>query len=316
MNAIIEGTFDRTSMDDLLQVVSLSRQCLEVVLGTAGTMTVKGGQVLAARANPSEVGAAAFCALYASPGQRYSVVRREAPLGDAAPIGSITSLVDRARRAPRIAAPSEPVVVIEGRLSETPLPELLDVVSLSRNTFRVELPEARGHLVVRGGQLLAIEVAGEPDPMRALGRLLRAESGTFTVLRTPAVRGVRPLGALADLLVEAEGAWEDFATVVEFPSGALHTVLATAVVDDAVARLEGRVDGLEAKLAEAPPVAGDVIATLAALEERVRAFDLRLATGTRGVRADRALAVVSILVQIAIAASVIGATVWMRTWTP
>lgn len=316
MTTVIEGTFDRTSMDDLLQVVSLSRQCLEVVLGTAGTMTVKGGQVLAARATPGEVGAAAFCALYASPGRRYSVVRREAPAGDTAPIGSITSLVDRARRAPRITAPPEPVVVIEGRLSETPLPELLDVISLSRNTFRVEVPQAGAHLVVRGGQLLAIEVPGEPDPVRALGRLLREASASFTVLRTPASRGARSIGALVDLLGEAEGAWEDFATVVEFPSGALHTVLAAPAADEAVARLGERLDALQAKLAEAPPVAGDVIATLAALEERVRAQDLRLAAGVRGARADRALAVLSILVQIAIAASVIGATVWMRTWTP
>lgn len=321
---VIEGTFGRVTMDDLLQVVGLSRQCLEVVVTGVGTMTVKSGQVLQARV-AGEVGVAAFLTLYASPATQYAVFRREPPMG-LTPIGPVASLIERARRAPP-RTNSSAVVVIEGSFGEMTLRELFDVLSVSRSTFEVELPGRRASLRLRGGQCLALAVEGEPDPVRALGSLLADPGGNYRVLRVSPARNVRTLGSLPELIARAEQIAEEYATVVEFPSGALITPRSRPSIriepprSEPVAprpTVDPRVDGLVAQveaLQKTPHLASEVLLTVSTLEERIAAQDERLAAWAATARQDRVLLVLALLVQLATAAGVVGASLWTHAWT-
>ena len=82
---LMEGTFESFSIDEVLDVVGLSRQTMEVVLedeSRRGNIVVKAGQVLSANAPPDH-GRGAFHALYQQPGQSFTVWRRsEAPGGN------------------------------------------------------------------------------------------------------------------------------------------------------------------------------------------------------------------------------------------
>lgn len=320
---VIEGTFGRVTMDDLLQVVGMSRQCMEVVLSGVGSMTIKSGQVLQARSAPGETGAAAFYALYGSPGTKYAVFRRDvAPTGKLTPIGSVSALVERARRAPK--ASTGPMVVIEGRFGDTSLRELFDVLSVSRSTFEIALPGRNARMAVRGGQLLGIEVPGETDPTRALAALLTEPGGTFTVYRAAVQRSGRPLGALADLVEAAEELSEEYATVVDFPSGALisappasaRTRATTSPPDDTqLEALAQRIEALQRAFDAEPTFVSEVLTTVAALEDRIRLQDERFLAWVRAARQDRWLIVLVFLVQLTVAAAVVGASVWTHPWT-
>lgn len=216
---LVEGSFGPVSLDDVLDVVSMSRQCMEVVFdGALGrSLVVKAGSVLAATAPPNEQGRSAFRTLYARPGRTYAVYQRDRAPETPSPVGTLAELIADARRVPsqrgkgpapdrtpsgRIAI--ERVIVLEGGFTEHPFADVLDVVGLSRQRMELRTERADGSwatVVVQAGQVLSAV-----DPSRGL----RGREALASIADDPGVRFVvarmssrgpapQPLGALADL---------------------------------------------------------------------------------------------------------------------
>jgi hypothetical protein len=216
---LLEGRFTEFPLRDVLAVLANSRQGLALDLWRdaewRGRLLVKSGMVVDARSSEPLIDRFACDAVLADPGTRFAVTRAALP-ADAAPIVRIGEML-----APPKPAPTAPTVVLEGRFAETPLVELLGVLSVSRSCFelRVPRPSGSGCLVVKGGQLLFASVDAETDPVRAIAALINDPGDSFTVLRREMPTGALALGLVSQLVADAQHHSEDLATVVEFPSG-------------------------------------------------------------------------------------------------
>lgn len=216
---LLEGRFAEFPLRDVLAVLANSRQALALELwhdaAWRGRLLVKSGIVVDARSSDPLTDRFACDAILADPGTRFAVSRAALP-PNAAPIVRIGEML-----APPKPAPTAPSVVLEGRFVDTPLVDLLGVLSVSRSCFELRVPRPGGSacLVVKGGQLLFASVDAETDPVRAIAALIKEPGDSFTVLRREMPTGALPLGLVSQLVVEAQHHSEDLATVVEFPSG-------------------------------------------------------------------------------------------------
>lgn len=211
---LLEGTFSDHSLDEVLDVLSMSRQLMQLAVrrsdGSTAALVVKAGHVLGGvdhRKGTS--GRQAFDDLVADPGERFEVVRLKAPPALPASIGTLTELLEAARAAhPDAAAESRPDVMLEGTFSEFSLAEVLDVVALSRQTIEIVFrgrDSTRGAIVVKAGQVLSAQVLRSGAAGQAAFDELMADPGQrFVVLRRTNLRAGDPVGPLAQLFERAQ----------------------------------------------------------------------------------------------------------------
>jgi len=218
---VMEGAFSEVSIDEVLQVISLSRQVLEVVLsddaGTVGTIVVKSGQLMDAVAiRQSLEGVAAFSWLVAHPGTAYSVLRRTGVKPDQAPLGHLATLTREAAAEtgagdePEPASPAEigDEVVVAGSFADFSMDELLDVLALSRQALTLNLSKSdapRGHIRVKAGHVLSCR-AKDLEGLPAFVQLYGSPGTQFEVRRSASEPIGDPLGTLPTWLDEAKKA--------------------------------------------------------------------------------------------------------------
>lgn len=210
---LLEGTFDDHSLDEVLDVLSMSRQLMQLAIRRADDSTaalvVKAGHVLGGVDHRSGMsGQQAFDALVADPGERFEVVRLKAPPALPASIGTLAELLEAARAAnPDAAGDTRPDVMLEGSFSEFSLSEVLDVIAISRQTTEIVFrgrDTTRGAMVVKAGRVLSAQVLRSgASGVAAVHQLISDPGDRFVVLRRTNLRATEPVGSLAELYQQA-----------------------------------------------------------------------------------------------------------------
>lgn len=100
---VLEGSLEQAPLCEVLDVIGMSRQVMELVLsddaGVVGTIVVASGEVVEARVAASgAAGRGAFGALFASPGTRFTVLRRSREVPGLT-LGAVDELVAEAKAA-------------------------------------------------------------------------------------------------------------------------------------------------------------------------------------------------------------------------
>lgn len=212
--SVMEGPLSETSLDEVLQVISLSRQLLEVVLsdesGTVGAIVVKAGHLLDAQAVRVQYdGAQALLWLHRNPGTYFTVLHRPRGSRDYTSLGPIAELLRQAasettRRLPKVADSSTGTqpVVMEGSLEDFALAEVFEVLSLSRQRLRLILLSEEnklGQVTLKAGRVMSARVSGAKG-IEAFRSLVQLPAQRFVVRRLPDSEADQPLGMLGDWL--------------------------------------------------------------------------------------------------------------------
>ncbi|MCA9648932.1 MAG: DUF4388 domain-containing protein, partial [Myxococcales bacterium] len=210
---LLEGTFSDHSLDEVLDVLSMSRQLMQLAIhradNTIAALVVKAGHVLGAVDHRAGVsGPQAFEAIVADPGERFDVVRLKAPPALPAAIGTLAEMLEAARAThPDAAADPRPDVMLEGTFKEFSLPEVLDVLAISRQTTEIVFrghDSTRGAMVVKAGQVLSAQVLRSgASGVAAFHELVSDPGERFVVLRRTNLRSGDPIGSLAELFERA-----------------------------------------------------------------------------------------------------------------
>ncbi len=206
-SVVMEGSFESYSLDEVLDVISLTRQCMEIVVEDgphSGRFLVRSGRLLDAESPPARRGRSAFCQLYASPGRTFVVYRRDGG-GSVTPIGALSDLVSEAKQAAESAV--EPAPVLQGTFEDHTLLEVMSVLAMSRQVMRLTLQgEGERHAViwVKAGRLLACAAPGNDlVGLDAFRSVVSQTWHTFQVVRVAQQHALTdPLGALDALMVE------------------------------------------------------------------------------------------------------------------
>ena len=212
-SVVIDGTFVDFSLDEVLEVVSLSRQLMTLVLtqenGDVGQIDCKAGQVLDATLGELS-GNGAFLEIYGRPWDAFIVSRVGRPLENRSSMGTIGSLVAaaRAQSAHKSAEDNDRRnVVLEGNFDETNLLEVLQVVGLSRKVLEVVLSDSTGVLgaiVAKSGCLLdAQRLRPEQQGLDAFLSLYKDHGTRFRVVMRTGHKLGESLGLLPDLIAQA-----------------------------------------------------------------------------------------------------------------
>ncbi len=203
---LLEGDFESFSFDDVLDVVSISRQALEVHLNrdaASGRLLVKSGQVIEADAPPTFTGRNAFVGLYQEPGRDFVVSRTGEAKGK--PIGSLAELIAVARELKDITGSSSHQSLLEGSFDTYSLVEVLTVLGVSRQHLVVTLFREAGPVVLslKAGKLLSCrDLASREDGLEVF-RSVRQDPGHLFIAQVS--RGAwtkASLGNLLELLAE------------------------------------------------------------------------------------------------------------------
>lgn len=209
---LMAGKLSEVSLEELLQIMSMSRQHLEVELmdrdGRVGSIQLKAGQILwASLPRQNLQGRAALRHLVHQPGDAFQIVRLSPKIPLRRPLGEIGTVIAELKAPARAVAP-----VMEGILAQTPLPDLLSVFALSQQLIEFSLFDAaenlNGTLLVKSGQLLAAESrrSGQ-DGEAAFYELFEAPGVTFVAhIREPRKLYTAPIASINTLLVTAEAA--------------------------------------------------------------------------------------------------------------
>lgn len=179
------GDFARTSLDDVLAMVSVSRQPLCLVLKDGrelGRLVLKSGMVLDALVARGEEGREALEALRRATPVSFELYRVEVS-GDVPVIGDLASLWQGT-------ATSANRRLFRGRFADVPMADLLAVLSVSRQTLGIVFWRASvplGSWVAKAGQILEADLEAEPelDAREAFARLMRDPGEGFTVVEMP-----------------------------------------------------------------------------------------------------------------------------------
>ncbi len=166
-DVILEGTLDEFTLDEVFEVVGLTRQLVDVELVArdrtpGGRVRIRSGMVLDAERPPDVEGAEAFTAIYHRPGTAFTVRRVQAEVRGIQPLGTLSDLVRRAREG-RGAA--QRTVVMEGGFDAFTFEEVMQVCSLSRQFLEVRLyngAAAVGRALVKAGRVVRAEAGGCP----------------------------------------------------------------------------------------------------------------------------------------------------------
>jgi len=213
---LLKGSFDSFSIDDVLDVVGMSRQTMKVVLnddGRGGEFLVKAGRVIHAEAPPDR-GRRAFVNIYREPGQGFAVWQHVEAIGE--PIGMLADLIEEAKaleEAPS-SAPSR-TQMLAGSFSDHRLDEVLDVLNMTRQLVEFKVrreDDSSVIMLLKSGQVLACEdLRDSSNGLAAFKALFRDPGQSFEVIRLDPrhYEDLPPrIGALSALVQEARKADE------------------------------------------------------------------------------------------------------------
>ena len=243
-NVVVEGALAQFPLDDLFSVIGMSRQrmVLELKRGELprGSLTLKAGHVLDVRTAEGLHGEAALHALVEDPGDRFTVVQQPPGRSDGLPLGRLVDLLGGSG-APTLAIPPPPApapppalvpppapappaptpppaptaseaLLLEGRLTDFNLDDVLNVAALSRHCLQIRIhhpnhPDAV--LMVKAGRVLGAQHGADTDPVQVLFSMLSEAGDTFDVIRRPMPPGAASKGTIRELLAEARAMLED-----------------------------------------------------------------------------------------------------------
>lgn len=206
---LLKGTFDSFSIDDVLDVVGLSRQTMRVVLddsGRGGEFLVKAGRVIRADAPPEE-GRRAFVNIYREPGQGFAVWQHVEATGE--PIGLLADLIEEAKQLEKAPAAPSRTPMLAGSFTDHRLDEVLDVLNMTRQLVEFKVmreDETRVTMILKAGQVLACEDERQSTSGLGAFRTLFADHGThFEVVRLTTTPDdlPPPIGRLPALVQQA-----------------------------------------------------------------------------------------------------------------
>lgn len=207
---LVTGTLERTSLEEVIGVVSLSRQYLEVRFGdgqrATGALMIKGGHLIDARTDLGERGLAAFRSLIRHPGTRFSVFRSPGFKAKTS-IGPLIPLLDDARRGSRrkLRLRTAQDLVLEGSFDEFSLPEVIRVLSFSRQKLRVIFLSGtrEASMLIKGGQLLEARGPGALRDLQTIRSIQEDAWDTFRAYRVPDDSALTSIvGPLRELMSE------------------------------------------------------------------------------------------------------------------
>ncbi len=202
---IVSGSLRDFSFEEMLLLLSSSRQRMEVRLMKAGrrrgTLLLKGGQLLDAR-SAAGAGLDAFRDLLQDPGDAFTAVHAPSTRYRRS-IGSISEVLRRSQ------LPDEGPVVLQGSMANTTFEELVEMLSISRQQLEVVISndtEGRvGSLVLNSGHILEAHAQdGALTGLAALDRLRTVPGTEFTVFRRALVGNTRPLGTVETLISSSQ----------------------------------------------------------------------------------------------------------------
>jgi hypothetical protein len=206
---LLKGSFDSFSIDDVLDVVGMSRQTMKVVLddsGRGGEFLVKAGRVIQAAAPPAE-GRRAFVNIYRQPGQGFAVWQHVETTGE--PIGLLADLIQEAKALEQEPAVPSRMPMLAGSFADHRLDEVLDVLNMTRQLVEFKVmreDESRVTMILKAGQVLACEDERQSTSGLSAFRTLFADPGThFEVVRlmAPPDDLPPPIGRLPALVQQA-----------------------------------------------------------------------------------------------------------------
>lgn len=206
---LLKGSFDSFSIDDVLDVVGMSRQTMRVVLedsGRGGEFLVKAGRVIGAVAPPAE-GRRAFVNIYREPGQGFAVWQHVEAVGE--PIGLLADLITEAKALEKAPAVPSRMPMLAGSFNDHRLDEVLDVLNMTRQLVEFKVireDESRVTMVLKAGQVLACEDERQSTSGLSAFRTLFADPGThFEVVRLNTTPDdlPAPIGRLPALVQQA-----------------------------------------------------------------------------------------------------------------
>ncbi|MCA9706508.1 MAG: DUF4388 domain-containing protein [Myxococcales bacterium] len=209
---LLKGSFDSFSIDDVLDVVGLSRQTMKVVLnddgsGGGGEFLVKAGRVIHAEAPPDR-GRRAFVNIYREPGSNFAVWQHVEATGE--PIGMLADLIEEAKALETAPALPSRTPMLSGSFSDHRLDEVLDVLNMTRQLVEFKIrrdDESSVIMLIKAGQVLACEdLRDSSNGLPAFRSLFKDPGQTFEVVRLDARQhGDLPpsVGSLSALVQEA-----------------------------------------------------------------------------------------------------------------
>jgi hypothetical protein len=215
---VMEGSVADADVTSLIQVLGSSRQHTELELfrsdgSFAGTIQLKAGKLLEAKADELR-GVAAVGRLLTLPADcRFSALRRLAPSELSELVGSVGDVLLRARALDGSAAGEGTAqsrsLVMQGNLAEFGFASVLQVISTSRLRASLQVFDSDlrliGEVGTKAGRMLWAR-AGRAQGEAALRSLLRApRSSKFAVARVPEVLDPTEaeMGLVSDLLLRA-----------------------------------------------------------------------------------------------------------------
>ncbi|MEO0604938.1 MAG: hypothetical protein AAF211_26130, partial [Myxococcota bacterium] len=198
---IAVADFGRTSIDDVMAMVSMSRQgfCLVFLCRDReiGRLFVMGGVLVHARARPELTGRRALAAVREAALTSVQLFQVAMPT-DVEPIGELAELW----RSPATRGDVDSRL-FQGRFADVPLSDLLAVLSVSRQSLGVSFWREGvliGTWVARAGQILAAEVSRRPGlpPRTAFTELLADPGDAFTVVEMRGLHSNESVGSFFD----------------------------------------------------------------------------------------------------------------------
>ncbi len=184
---LLKGSFDSFSIDDVLDVVGMSRQTMKVVLsddGRGGEFLVKAGRVIHAEAPPDR-GRRAFVNIYREPGQGFAVWQHVEAIGE--PIGMLADLIEEAKALEEAPAAPSRTPMLAGSFADHRLDEVLDVLNMTRQLVEFKVRREDDSLVImllKSGQVLACEdLRNSTQGLPAFKSLFKDQGQSFEVIR-------------------------------------------------------------------------------------------------------------------------------------
>ena len=240
---LIDGMLNQFPLADVFSVLSTSRQRMVLELWESGRprgrMVVKANMVLEVTTVDQRSGEAALRAIISSPGDRFVIATEPSTRATTAVLGALDQLLAQINRSepppsgrtgpipaqsapPPQSAPSHTTsseqLLLEGDLTDFTIPEILSVMTLSRNCLELRIKRWNSSgavLRVKAGQVLGASLDGERDPVRVLHALITSPNESFSVVRVPSPAGAISAGALDLLFMEAQNLGDQAATVID-----------------------------------------------------------------------------------------------------
>lgn len=206
---MMEGRLDEFDLGSLLQVIGMGRSFIELeVLSErgeqVGSVWIKSGKVVSARAGHIEGMAAISQLLHTRDGFQFAAFRVEADLRHATALADLADVLGPAPAPANDPYPRAPIM--EGSLSDFDVPTLLQTAAASRQYCELELwrdQRKLGVVRIKAGVVVsaATGTATGLPALRLLVELTAPHWFRLTRLTEP-VGSAPPLGALARLLLE------------------------------------------------------------------------------------------------------------------